>query len=84
MLGDPIINKEIQINKVYKNNGRARVMPDYLISIGLYKEMEGEDYNVYKDYPEDRLYNAWDIQNGEMLVYCKSRFLYYMELMDES
>ena len=82
LFGDPIVNKEIQINKVYKNNGRTRAMPDYAIPISLYEEIVGEDYIPYKDHEEDCLYNIWDIQNGETLVYSKIRFLHYMELME--
>lgn len=84
MFGDPIVNKEIQINKIYKNNGRTGAMPAYAIPLGLYKEIEGEDYTVHKDYEGDQLYEIWDIQNGEILVYSLNRFLWYMELSDET
>lgn len=50
------------------------MMPDYLISIGLYKYNHG-----------DLLYNVWDIKGGKMLIYSKGAILrYYMELMDET
>ena len=74
----------IKLNRFYKNNGKTQMMPDYLIPVSPFEEIEEEEeyMKIYKDHEGDALYNAWDVVSGEIVVYAESRFIHYMELME--
>ena len=69
-------------NATFKNTNFSNADLRGAVFNGVFLDIE-EDMKIYKDHEGDVLYNAWDVSSGEIVVYAESRFIHYMELIEE-